>query len=211
MLGHQAAQLQCCSTLAPRHRCNRFEETLLLCPGLVAITSPCAVVEDYAAVVIGVVAAAVYLAGSALLKHLRVDDPLDSSAVHFFAGCWGVFCIGFFAKKDFVLMTYGEATDWGVIYGGNGSQLAIQVHNLASAHHSASVATLASAHHSFQLVPAPHKIAHTSSWCMMLWMGCRDADAGHGVNSSLGTAEQRGALVGAQVDGLAARLQGGRG
>lgn len=92
-----------------------------------AITSACSVVESYAAFVIGVVSAAVYICASALLKHLKIDDPLDSSAVHLFNGIWGVFCIGFFATETNVQLTYAHPVDWGVFYGGNGHQLGVQV------------------------------------------------------------------------------------
>ena len=67
--------------------------------GLVAITSPCAVVESYAAVIIGIGSATVCAASSLMLKRLKIDDPLDSSAVHYFSGMWGIISIGFFATE----------------------------------------------------------------------------------------------------------------
>lgn len=56
--------------------------------GLVGITSACAVVEHYGAVIIGGIAGLLMIAGSKLLRRLRIDDPLDSIAVHFFCGIW---------------------------------------------------------------------------------------------------------------------------
>jgi Amt family ammonium transporter len=54
----------------------------------VGITSACAVVEHYGAVIIGVIAGLLMIAGSKLLRRLRIDDPLDSITVHFFCGIW---------------------------------------------------------------------------------------------------------------------------
>ena len=58
--------------------------------GLVAITSGCSVVQTYGAVLIGAIAAPVYLASSAMIVRLKIDDPSDASAVHFFNGIWGI-------------------------------------------------------------------------------------------------------------------------
>ena len=56
--------------------------------GLVGITSACAVVEHYAAVVIGVIAGLIMIFTSKLLRRIQIDDPLDSIAVHFACGIW---------------------------------------------------------------------------------------------------------------------------
>jgi ammonia channel protein AmtB len=56
--------------------------------GLVGITSPCAVVEHYAAVIIGIASGFIMLASSKALKACRIDDPLDSVPVHFACGIW---------------------------------------------------------------------------------------------------------------------------
>jgi len=46
--------------------------------GLVSITANCAVVEPWGAAVIGFLGAFVYIGSSALLKKLKIDDPLDA-------------------------------------------------------------------------------------------------------------------------------------
>ena len=56
--------------------------------GLVGITSACAVVEHYGAVITGAIAGLIMIFTSKLLRRLRIDDPLDSVAVHFFCGIW---------------------------------------------------------------------------------------------------------------------------
>ncbi|KAK9810523.1 hypothetical protein WJX72_012129 [[Myrmecia] bisecta] len=98
--------------------------------GLVGITSGCSVVEPYAAVIIGGTAAVAYVYSAILLRKLRIDDPLDSVAVHFFGGIVGVLAPGFFATKANMILAYnlkGPPADWGVFYGGKGYQLGMQL------------------------------------------------------------------------------------
>jgi ammonium transporter, Amt family len=95
--------------------------------GAVSITASCAMVEPYAAAVIGMVGAVVYTSSSKLMLRLEIDDPLDATAVHFFCGIWGVFATGLFATESGVESVYGYAQGWGVFYGGSGKQLGIQV------------------------------------------------------------------------------------
>jgi len=101
--------------------------------GLVAICSGCAVVEPWAAVVIGFIAAIVYLLASALLKLLKIDDPLDASPVHGFNGAWGLWATGLFATKTNMEAVYGftetssGARYWGGFYHGGGSLLGVQI------------------------------------------------------------------------------------
>merc|ERR1711916_132288 len=58
--------------------------------GLVSITASCSVVEPYAALIIGMIAAFVYYYSSQLILRLQIDDPIDAAPVHFFCGLWGV-------------------------------------------------------------------------------------------------------------------------
>ena len=63
-----------------------------------------------------------------MLKKLRIDDPLDASPVHFFAGAWGVVAAGLFATEFNTTSAYGTSPDdYGAFYGGGGKQLGIQV------------------------------------------------------------------------------------
>jgi Amt family ammonium transporter len=66
-----------------------------------------------------------------LVKSLRIDDPLDSSAVHYFCGCWGVLAPGFFAVPSLMNLAYRQNRTGnefgGVFYGGSGVQLGVQV------------------------------------------------------------------------------------
>jgi len=96
--------------------------------GLVAITGPCPVVTAYGAVFIGASGGIVFKLFSWLMLKLRIDDPLDAFAVHGGCGMWGLLMGGFFATEEFVKQTYGDQhPDWGVFYGGNGTQLGAQI------------------------------------------------------------------------------------
>ena len=57
--------------------------------GLVSITGNCVVIEPWAAALIGAIGAAIYYGFSALLRKLKIDDPLDASSVHGACGAWG--------------------------------------------------------------------------------------------------------------------------
>merc|ERR1711972_392466 len=52
------------------------------------------------------IGACIFLGASALLKKLKIDDPLDAFAVHGSCGAWGVLAVAFFNSSD------------GIFYGG---------------------------------------------------------------------------------------------
>ena len=54
--------------------------------GLVSITGGCAVIEPWAAVVIGFAAGVLYLCTSKLLVRMRIDDVVDAVPVHCSSG-----------------------------------------------------------------------------------------------------------------------------
>jgi Amt family ammonium transporter len=97
--------------------------------GLVAITAPCAFVNPTGAVIIGLVAGVVVVAGVVFLERvLKVDDPVGAVAVHGFAGLWGLTALGLFADG-----TYGDGFNGvsgavrGLFYGGGFGQLGAQL------------------------------------------------------------------------------------
>ena len=120
-----------------------------LLAGLVGITAGCAVVEPFAAVIIGIASGGLYYAFAIFLLRMRVDDPLEASAVHFAPGLIGTIAVGLFATETNVARAYtgfraGKRpfrrrhslnqlyifeghTDYGLFYGGDGRQLSIQI------------------------------------------------------------------------------------
>lgn len=103
------AQL-CCGTLA----------------GLAAITCSCAFIPVWASVVVGIIAALSYRGGKFLIDwKFKLDDPLDSVAVHVFAGMWGVISLGIFSDGSYQGVK-------GILYGDAGQLLAQIICVLAS-------------------------------------------------------------------------------
>jgi len=94
--------------------------------GLVGITAPCAWVEAWAAVVIGVVAGAIVVAGVLFFDRVRVDDPVGASSVHGLCGVWGLLAVGLFADGSYGLCTTEAPTVIGLFYGGGLGQLFAQ-------------------------------------------------------------------------------------
>jgi Amt family ammonium transporter len=89
--------------------------------GLVGITAPCAFVDPWAAIVIGLVAGWIVVRGVELLDKLQVDDPVGAVPVHGMCGVWGTVAIGIFGKQALGLANPG------LVYSGNPMQLGIQL------------------------------------------------------------------------------------
>jgi len=95
--------------------------------GLVAITAPCAWVEAWAAVVIGLVAGVLVVAGVYFLESRGVDDPVGAVSVHGVNGLWGLISVGIFADGTYGLYTTEGAHAIGLLYGGGAGQLIAQL------------------------------------------------------------------------------------
>lgn len=82
--------------------------------GLVAITSGCALLEPWAAIVVGIVAGWLYIYVSGLLIRLRIDDAVDAIPVHMANGAWGLLSTGLMASPRFMQLCYGtdEYVGW---------------------------------------------------------------------------------------------------
>jgi Amt family ammonium transporter len=94
--------------------------------GLVAITAPCAWVEGWASVVIGMIAGGIVVGGVYMFEKLRIDDPVGAVSVHGLNGIWGLLAVGLFADG-----TYGNYTTelpyaTGLFYGGGWDQFIAQ-------------------------------------------------------------------------------------
>ena len=91
--------------------------------GFVAITSGCSVVEPWAAIVCGFVAAWVLIGLNILALKLKFDDPLEATQLHGGCGAWGLIFTGLFAKEEFVIQAYdsgesGVVRPFGLFMGG---------------------------------------------------------------------------------------------
>jgi len=101
--------------------------------GLVAITAPCAWVEAWAAVIIGLVAGAVVVLGVYGLERLGVDDPVGAVSVHGLNGVWGLISVGLFADGTYGNYATSEPFVRGLFYGGGTAQLIAQAIGAATA------------------------------------------------------------------------------
>ncbi len=70
--------------------------------GLVAITAPCAFVDPWAAMVIGILAAVLVIETVFFVERkLKLDDPVGAISVHGVCGLFGVLCVGIFSNGDY--------------------------------------------------------------------------------------------------------------
>jgi Amt family ammonium transporter len=92
--------------------------------GLVAITSPCAFVENWAAVLIGAMAGSLYVFAVLFIDKIKIDDPVGAIPAHAFMGMFGTLAAGVFASPRLVEITgVGKA---GLVYTGKFDQLIVQ-------------------------------------------------------------------------------------
>jgi len=101
--------------------------------GLVAITAPCAFVDSWAAVVIGLIAGVLVCLAIAWLDKWKIDDPVGAVPVHLFNGIWGVLAVGIFANgnPDTAAWNGVESAVTGLLYGGS-TQIIAQVFEVVS-------------------------------------------------------------------------------
>jgi len=84
--------------------------------GLVAVTSGCAYLEPYAAIITGAVAGWLYMVSSALLIKLRIDDAVNAIPVHMVNGFWGLIATGLLASPRLLALTHGDSDHPGFFY-----------------------------------------------------------------------------------------------
>lgn len=84
--------------------------------GLVGITASCALVEPWAALVIGFTSGIIYIVASHALLHWQIDDAVDAIPVHLFNGIWGVLAVGLFASPRRMEAVYGRSDHVGWFY-----------------------------------------------------------------------------------------------
>merc|ERR1719499_2651047 len=79
--------------------------------GIVSITAGCAVISPGWAIIVGIVAGAVYYISCEVLVTYKVDDSLEAVCVHGVCGLWGMIAAGLFCTKDSLRAAYGEDID----------------------------------------------------------------------------------------------------
>jgi len=94
--------------------------------GLVAVTAPCAWIEGWAAIVIGLIGGALMYASVKFLEAKGVDDPVGAVSVHGISGLWGLLSVGFFADGTYGNYSIEAPYITGLFYGGGGGQLLAQ-------------------------------------------------------------------------------------
>lgn len=120
------------TSLFVRYRLSRTYDVAHACngllAGLVSSTAGCAVIEPWAAVVVGSIGAVAYNLGVSLLLRLEIDDAVNAAPVHFFAGAWGLIVPALFARPANLREAYGGDRDrGGLFYGGGARRLAAQL------------------------------------------------------------------------------------
>nr|XP_010920277.1 ammonium transporter 1 member 2 [Elaeis guineensis] len=97
--------------------------------GFAAITAGCSVVDPWAAVICGFVAAWVLIGLNKLAAKVKFDDPLEATQLHGGCGAWGIIFTGLFAREKYVNEVYSgrPGRPYGLFMGGGGRLLGAQV------------------------------------------------------------------------------------
>ena len=95
--------------------------------GLVAITAPCAWVEGWAAIVIGLIAGALMYGSVRFFDNRGIDDPVGAISVHGTCGLWGLLAVGLFADGTYGNYAIDAPFVTGLFYGGGFGQLIAQL------------------------------------------------------------------------------------
>jgi len=78
------------------HRLDFGALTNGLLAGCVSITASCADVEQWAAIIIGIIGSIIYSSACLMTEKLKIDDPIEAFQVHGCCGMWGVIAFAFF-------------------------------------------------------------------------------------------------------------------
>lgn len=97
--------------------------------GFAAITGGCSVVDPWAAIICGFVAAWILIGCNKLAEKFKYDDPLEAAQLHGGCGAWGVIFTGLFAKESYVNEVYPgkPGRPYGLFMGGGGKLLAAHI------------------------------------------------------------------------------------
>jgi len=124
-----AAAAASSALLIARQRTGKWDTGMALngaIAGLVAITCPCAWVEGWAAVVIGLIAGVLMYGSVKFLESRHIDDPVGAVSVHGTCGLWGLLSLGFFADGTYGNYSIEAPYVTGLFYGGGWELLLAQ-------------------------------------------------------------------------------------
>ncbi|OIT27889.1 ammonium transporter 1 member 1, partial [Nicotiana attenuata] len=88
--------------------------------GFAAITGGCSVVDPWAAIICGFVAAWVLIGCNKLAERFQYDDPLEAAQLHGGCRAWGIIFTALFAEKKYINEIYPgkEGRPYGLLRGG---------------------------------------------------------------------------------------------
>ena len=81
--------------------------------GLVSVTAGCNNFSLLSSVVVGVIGGIMYIVMGKLMYRWKIDDPIEASQIHGFAGVWGLIAVGIFDLET------------GLLYSGSMNQLQV--------------------------------------------------------------------------------------
>jgi len=79
--------------------------------GLVSITAGCSVVDEWAAIMIGLIGGVIYVLSAKALILFKIDDPINAFPVHGVCGLWGVLSVAIFMQRRNLARAYGSEVD----------------------------------------------------------------------------------------------------
>ncbi|KAJ8299375.1 hypothetical protein KUTeg_023435 [Tegillarca granosa] len=74
----------------------------------VSVCSGCNQIETYAAFIMGMAGGVAYMITTRAMLKLKVDDPLDATAVHYGGGIWGVIAVAIFSNDVGILYNWDK-------------------------------------------------------------------------------------------------------
>ncbi|KAG1361888.1 ammonium transporter 1 member 2-like [Cocos nucifera] len=97
--------------------------------GFAAITAGCSVVDPWAAVICGFMAAWVLIGLNKLAAKVKFDDPLEAAQLHGGCGAWGIIFTALFAREKYVNEVYmgRPGRPYGLFMGGGGRLLGAHI------------------------------------------------------------------------------------
>jgi Amt family ammonium transporter len=88
----------------------------ILC-GLVAVTASCALIDPWAAIIVGALSSFVFVGTDMLMLKLQLDDVVAAVPMHMGCGILGMLFGAFFTKEQYANEIYGVSNSGGYASG----------------------------------------------------------------------------------------------